>query len=178
MLDLLERTVYMPGHEPITTQDYVPTAEDYKHMGRAVELGKAALAKGTTPVGTVLVEERTGETWEACNTEFSEDDLMGHPEMLAYRQAQPSIGRDLSTSAMYTVAEPCIACSYIIDKGNLGTLYVGAFRAEVDFFRPREITMDPIFKDSRRSFTVVRGLMNKEALELLRPENNIHHRFS
>ena len=176
MSDLLERTVYMPGHSPIVSQDYEPTSDDYRYMARAVELGKIACENQTTPLGSVLVHLPSGKTWEATNTEFIDDDLTGHPEVTAYKEAQPEVGRDLSKCALYTVGEPCVGCSYLLDKGNLGMLYVGAFRSDVDFFRKREVNMNRIFSESRRSFVVVRGLMIAEAKELLQAKNNIHHR--
>ena len=177
MPEMLERITYMPGHEPIVTRDYEPTLADYQRMSRALELGHIARESGNTPVGTVLVHEVTGTAWEASNTEFSEQDLKGHPEEKAYDQAKAVVGRDLSQCNMYTVAEPCVGCSYWIDKGRIGTLFIGALREELTFFRDREVNMNRIFGESRRSLTVVRGLMAIEAKELLRPENNIHSKF-
>lgn len=181
MSEFLERTVYMPGHEPMTTADYEPTPQDYKYMGRAIELGRRAIDEKTTPVGAVLVHTPTDEVWEASNREFCDDDLLAHPEILVYEQAKLGLGRDLSECALYTVAETCLGCTYfVVDKGNLGALYLGALRSELEFFRtkkdnPTKPDMDSILSTSRRSFVVVRGLMRAEASKLLIPENRVHH---
>ena len=176
MSDLLERTVYMPGHAPITTRDYEPTEVDMAMMERALYMGDIALLNDTTPVGAVLLHNLSGTFWEATNREFVDDDLEGHPEKLAYKEAQPHVGRDLSSCSMYCVAEPCYGCTYTIDKGNCGTLYVAARRSDVDFFRIKMPDMDLCLKQSRRNFVVVHGLLAEAAKELLHPGNNVHHR--
>jgi tRNA(Arg) A34 adenosine deaminase TadA len=168
----------------MVTADYLPTEEDYRYMGRALELGGVALENSTTPVGAVLVHTPSGQVWEGSNREFCDDDLLAHPEMIVYTQAQEVLGRDLSECALYTPTETCLGCSYfVVDKGNLGALYIGALRNQLQFFRskrdnPDKPDMHDILRTSRRSFTVVTGLMRAEAEALLRPENNVHHQVS
>lgn len=177
MVEALDMTLYTPGHPPMIFEKYyTPTEEDIIHMSLAVGLGRTALERGDTPIGAVLVDNKSGQVWEAGNDEFTSQDLRGHPEERVYRAAQATLGRDLSTSTLYTVGEPCVGCSYFIDKGQIGALFIGARRKDVDFFRKREVDMDRIFAESRRSFIVVDGLLKAEALDLLKPENNVHHR--
>lgn len=177
MIELLPRTEYAPGQEPVTTYDYIPTDDDLYFMERAVKRGYNSRDSITTPVGAVLVDLDTEESWEGENTEFSEDDIFGHPEVQAVMSAQKEgkVGRDLSRFVLYCVSEPCYGCTYFtVDKPNLGRLYIGALRKDVKFFRHKPPDLDFILRNSRRSFTVVSGLLKVDAQELLQPQNNVH----
>ncbi len=187
MPELLERTVYTPGHEPMTTRDYRPTDEDIERMSRANELGARAARLGTTPVGAVLIHPASGGYWEAMNREFTDGDVTAHPEFGVYSQFRndlPELGLDMSGCALYSNVEACVGCSYFfVKKPKLGALYLGVLYEEVEFFRTRKDTpgkthMNDILRFSRHPHMVVTGLLRDEAKKLFVPENNVHHRLT
>jgi tRNA(Arg) A34 adenosine deaminase TadA len=76
---------------------------------------------------------------------------------------------------LLTTAEPCVGCSYYLDKANVGMVIVAASREDApDFFRKRDITIDNIWGESRRKLTLVRGLRKVEAAELLTADTKRH----
>lgn len=93
---------------------------DSYFMQRCSALGKAAAAKGESPVGAVIVkdDEIVSEAMEACKTN---NDVTCHAELEAIRLAVKKMGtNDLSGCVMYTTHEPCIMCSYSIRFHKLG----------------------------------------------------------
>ncbi len=150
---------------------YEPSSDDFRRMG--IVLTEAALAAeaGDSPIAAMLVAPDGREHVEQTH-EFRDNDLMGHAETRLLRKL--AAGRRLGQYTMYCSAEPCVGCSYYLDKGELGMLFVGATREEVDFFRARDITMGAIFGESVRTLRVVPGLMKTEALGLLSVDRRKH----
>lgn len=179
MPQLLERTDFLPGdREPIMTIDYEPSEFDIRCMEIAIQIAKDARDAGDNPIGAVLAQPSTGQIFQRQTEEFRQGNVEAHAEKLAYTDLiteHPQYGHDLSTWAMYSIAEPCVGCAHLVDQTNLGILHFAAWRHEApDFFREKEIRMYNILKGSGRSFVVISGLMKAEALKLLVPENKRH----
>lgn len=160
----LPATIYTP--QGTQSYDYVPTDDDCRYMDMALEQAGEAMRGGDSPIGATLVTP--AGVYVAQTTEFREGNLLGHAELNAIKQAQEERGRFLGQCVLYTTAEPCVMCSYALDKGQLGMLVVAATREDApDFFRKRSTTLHDIWGESRRTLTVVRGLRRVEAARLL-----------
>lgn len=153
-----------------------PTAFDKEMMELALGEARLALQTGDNPVGAVLVNNHgksaARRIYKAHSTEFSEQDLTAHAEYNAYAQAKQDLGRNLGACAVYVTAEPCIACSYFLYKGGIGSIFFGARRQDAaGFFRQRSIDFENVLQESGRTILVVSGLLKNEAVGLMTPEN-------
>ena len=103
-----------------------PTTPDHEQMmHRCLELAAVARNGGNTPVGSVLVldGEVIGEAGEAIPAGTS---ITGHAEVLACQAALDRTGRrDLSGASLYTTAEPCFMCSYVIRQLRVALVVYG-----------------------------------------------------
>jgi tRNA(adenine34) deaminase len=94
-------------------------------MRRCLELAVNARRRGNTPVGALVVLEG------AVIAEAEEEvpvglDPTGHAEILAIRKACGTLRTtNLSSATLYTTAEPCWGCSYIIRQTGLAHVIYG-----------------------------------------------------
>ena len=104
-------------------------AADSKHerfMNRCLELARLALRQGNTPVGSLIVinGEIVGEGVEGLPTG---SDLTAHAEVIACQQAVDNVGsKQLDGAILYSTAEPCFMCSYVIRQCGISTVVYGA----------------------------------------------------
>lgn len=85
-----------------------------RFMRPCIELAHEAKQQGDTPVGSVVVLDGkiTGEGMEQQPTSLL---LTGHAEVLSYQHAVEKTGsRLLRGATLYSTAEPCLMCSYVI----------------------------------------------------------------
>lgn len=168
----LPATLFTP--HGVQSFEYQPTKQDFNYMGIALLEAKVALENGDSPIGAVLVHP-DGEVFSAQTTEFRENKLMAHAEMNVIEKAREKVGRKLGEMMLYTTAEPCPACSYLLDKGQIGMVIAAATRDDApEFFRRRDVTIHRVWRDSRRPLTYVRGLRKEESAMLLNAENKKH----
>lgn len=80
-------------------------------MKRALSLAEKAARAGEIPVGAVIV--RHGQFLsEARNRKESNQDPLGHAEILAIRKAAKKLGRwRLHECTLYVTLEPCTMCA-------------------------------------------------------------------
>lgn len=100
-------------------------ANHERFMRRCIELACMAREEGNTPVGSVVVLDRAiiGEGFEALP---SGNSLTGHAEVLACQQAVDNTGsRQLDGATLYTTAEPCFMCSYVIRQSGIALVVYG-----------------------------------------------------
>ena len=152
---------------------YTPTDFDIQMMGLAMSAAEHAAKAGDSPIGAVLVDPDY-EVYVEETREFRDDNLFGHAEMALVRRVSPKVGRSLGGCVMYSIAEPCYGCCYLLDKGGISRLYISASRNDVDFFTRKNPEMADIFAHSKRRLEVVSGLILDEAKELLVAENRRH----
>jgi len=62
----------------------------------------------------------------------------------------------------------------MLDKGRIGMLFVAASRPEGNGFFRRPDTLHQVWSSSRRTLTVVRGLLEIRAAELLTTDARKH----
>ncbi len=163
--ELLPMTIYRPNRV-IDQAEYCVQPEDITFMDLALEKARSAGEAGDNAIGCTLVLPN-GHVIGTETREFRDDNLESHAEKLAYKFAQPFVGRDLHETSLYTIAEPCFGCAYTYDKGNLGMLFVAAKKTDApEFFRNTE-TLHHIWSKTRRTLRVVSGLQSVHAVELL-----------
>ena len=96
-----------------------------RFMHRCIELATIARSRGNTPVGSVVVidAEVVGEGIEDLPRGLG---ITGHAEILACQQAVDKIGsRSLAGATLYTTAEPCFMCSYVIRQCGISLVVYG-----------------------------------------------------
>jgi tRNA(Arg) A34 adenosine deaminase TadA len=135
-------------------------------MGLALIEAERAGRAGDKAVGCTYVTQ-FNDVVSTETREFRDQNLESHAEKRGYNLIQPIVGRDLSGCKLYTTTEPCFGCSYTLDKGSIGMLFLAVFKAEVpDHFRNPD-TLHTIWKKSRRTLRVVSGLQRVRAMEII-----------
>jgi tRNA(adenine34) deaminase len=107
--------------EPVSPM--TPGHEDF--MRRCLELAAVARSGGNTPVGSVVVLDGRviGEASEALPAGRS---VTGHAEVLACQAAlDRAVRSDLAGAVLYTTAEPCFMCSYVIRQLRVALVVYG-----------------------------------------------------
>lgn len=96
-----------------------------EHMRRCLALAAQARARGDAPVGSLVArgEQVLGEGVEGVR---ALNDPAAHAELEAVRATCRVLGtRDLSGTALYTTAEPCFMCSYVIRQARIALVVMG-----------------------------------------------------
>lgn len=107
------------GAQPVTV------ATDQSFMRRCIELAEAALERGETAVGSLLIRDGRiiAEAGESTRTKH---DPSAHAEVEAVRIAcehQKSL--DLAGCTLYTTVEPCVLCGYVIRRTGVDRIVYG-----------------------------------------------------
>ncbi|HZJ99855.1 MAG TPA: nucleoside deaminase, partial [Tissierellaceae bacterium] len=61
--------------------------DDKHYINKAIELAYNAKKKGDNPFGSILVDESGNILMEDENTQITENDITGHPELKIARRA-------------------------------------------------------------------------------------------
>lgn len=99
--------------------------EHERYMRRCIELAEIAQSHGNTPVGSLVVidGEIVGEGIEGLPTG---NDVTGHAEVIACQMAVDKTGSKLLDGAtLYSTAEPCFMCSYVIRQCGIALVVYG-----------------------------------------------------
>ena len=99
--------------------------EHEQFMRRCIELAEIARSQGNTPVGSIVVLDReiVGEGIEDLPAGV---DVTGHAEILACQAATDQIGSTrLAGATLYSTAEPCFMCSYVIRQCEVSLVVFG-----------------------------------------------------
>jgi tRNA(adenine34) deaminase len=105
----------------------MPPSLDVDHMRRALELARAAAARGEVPVGALVVrgEETLGE---GANCPIARHDPTAHAEIEALRAAAARAGDyRLPGTTLYVTLEPCIMCASAIVHARVARVVFGAW---------------------------------------------------
>ena len=94
-------------------------------MRRCLDLGRVALERGDSPVGSMIV--KNGRVVSRCvEAVKSRSDPTAHAEVEALRSACESLRTlDLSGCVLYTNVEPCWMCSYAIRQTRIARVVFG-----------------------------------------------------
>lgn len=146
------------------------TQEHERYMARCIELARLAKSRGDTPVGSVVVRdgEIIGEGSESLPAGHL---VVGHAEVLACQQAVDRWGRpDRSGADLYTTAEPCFMCSYVIRNARISRVVYGLATPWIGGVTSRHpILVDPSLASWRPAPEVVAGILADECRRL-RPQ--------
>jgi tRNA(adenine34) deaminase len=112
--------------------------QDAVFMARALELAEAAVARGQTPFGAVVVDPAGQVVGEGHNTVRADLDPTAHGEIVAIRDAWRRLGAwpRLRGSTVYTSCEPCLLCSFVITQIDIGRVVFAARASDVPGYRP------------------------------------------
>jgi tRNA(adenine34) deaminase len=100
---------------------------DAEFMRRALELARAAAARGEVPVGALLVrgDEVLGE---GANCPIGTHDPTAHAEIRALRAAGAQVGDyRLAGTTLYVTLEPCIMCAAALVHARVSRVVFGAW---------------------------------------------------
>ena len=113
------------------------TADDERHLRRAIELAAAARAAGDQPYGSLLVGPGGEVLAEDRNTVVTAGDISAHPELKLARWAaqrlDPGVAR---ATTMYTSCEPCSMCAGAIARSGLGRVVFALASGQLQGLKP------------------------------------------
>lgn len=106
-------------------------------MTRALELAEAAVRRGQTPFGAVVVDRDGALVGEGHNTVRADRDPAAHGEIVAIRDAWRRLGawQALRGATLYTSCEPCLLCSFVITQLGIGRVVFAARATDVPTYR-------------------------------------------
>ncbi|MDK2926726.1 MAG: tRNA(adenine34) deaminase [Bacillota bacterium] len=141
-------------------------ADDEFYMQRALELARAAAARGEVPVGALVV--RGGAVIaESANRREEAKDPTAHAELLAIQTAARELGGwRLTGTTLYVTLEPCAMCAGALVLARVERLVYGADDPKAGAVR----SLYRLVEDERLNhrLEVVRGVLAAECGELLR----------
>lgn len=95
-------------------------------MKEALKEALISYKKNEVPVGCIIVKNNAIIA-SAHNIRETQNDPLGHAELLAIRQAAEKLGSwRLTGCTMYVTLEPCIMCTGAIIDSRIERLYIGA----------------------------------------------------
>ncbi len=144
------------------------TTPDHKHfMRRCLELAAVAGSQGNTPVGSVVVLDGDIVS-EASETVPMGRSVTGHAEVLACQVALDQTGRrDLAGAVLYTTAEPCFMCSYVIRQLRVAQVVYGVETPLIGgVSSDHPILTDPALDPWRPAPVVLGGVLREDCERL------------
>ncbi|HXF65228.1 MAG TPA: nucleoside deaminase [Burkholderiales bacterium] len=132
------------------------------YMQRALELARAAAAKGNRPVASLLV--RGDEVIaEGENAMFTSNDPSAHAEVVAIRQACARLATlDLSGTTLYSTLEPCPMCFWCMQEAKIGRLVLGGRYAGIGRTDLGRYSIETIQELTARRIELVTGVLDRE----------------
>src|ERR1700730_17933970 len=95
-------------------------------MAMALDVARAAGARGEVPVGCVIVRDGAVIA-SAGNRTLADRDPTAHAEIIAIRAAAVSLGSErLDGCDLYVTLEPCAMCAGAVAFARIRRLYYGA----------------------------------------------------
>ena len=109
---------------------------DVAHLGRCLELARAARESGNEPFGSLLVDAHGAVLAERMNT-VGAGDLTGHPELeLARWASQHMTAAERATATLYTSCESCAMCAGGQYWAGIGRLVFALSGAQLNSLAP------------------------------------------
>jgi tRNA(adenine34) deaminase len=101
-------------------------AADLDFMREALDIARAAAARGEVPVGAVVVRDGV-VIGRGGNSPIAHSDPTAHAEIAALRDAARAAGNyRLPGAALYVTLEPCMMCAGAIMHARIARLVYGA----------------------------------------------------
>ncbi len=148
---------------------------DAHFMELALKQAQAAVEKGQTPFGAVVVDQGGRLIGEGHNTVRADRDPAAHGEVVAIRDAWRRVGEweSLSGCTLYTSCEPCLLCSFVITQIGFGRVVFAARGTDVPGYRPllgASFAHAAAWVNAQRDWKpvdVVGDVMRERALEIM-----------
>ena len=106
--------------------DAANASTDARMMDQALEVARAAAARGEVPVGAVVVRDGV-VIGRGGNAPIAANDPTAHAEIAALREAAAALGNyRLPGCEIYVTLEPCAMCAGAIMHARLSRLVFGA----------------------------------------------------
>ena len=100
--------------------------DDKYYIKKAIELAYHAKKNGDNPFGSILVDEKGNILMEDENTQVTQNDITGHPELKIAKRAAAKYDKEfLAKCTMYNSAEPCTMCTGAIYWSGIGRVVFG-----------------------------------------------------
>jgi tRNA(adenine34) deaminase len=140
------------------------------YMRRCLDLGRAALKAGETPVGALVLRGDVvlGEGQEETRSLLL--DPSAHAEVQAIRAACQTLGSaDLSGCTLYTTVEPCVLCAYVVRRTGVSRVVYGIPAGQAGGVTSRyDLLVDPDLARWPAPPEIVAGVLAAECLALMR----------
>lgn len=93
------------------------------YLTKIIELSKKSLESGDVPIGAIIVKD--GKIiGEGYNTREKNNDVMGHAEINAIKDASKNLNNwNLQGSVMYVTLKPCSMCLSVIRESRIDFVY-------------------------------------------------------
>ena len=93
------------------------------YLTKIIELSKKSLESGDVPIGAIIV--KNGKIiGEGYNTREKNNDVMGHAEINAIKDASKNLNNwNLQGSVMYVTLKPCSMCLSVIRESRIDFVY-------------------------------------------------------
>lgn len=93
------------------------------YLTKIIELSKKSLESDDVPIGAIIV--KNGEIiGEGYNTREKNNDVMGHAEINAIKDASKNLNNwNLQGSIMYVTLKPCSMCLSVIRESRIDFVY-------------------------------------------------------
>ncbi len=150
--------------------------EDRYYIERAIELANHAKERGDNPFGSLLVDEHGHILMEDENTQDTENDITGHPELKIARRAAAKYDEEfLRKCTMYNSAEPCTMCTGAIYWSGIGRIVFGISKERLNEIKNNGVgsinySIHDLLGNSGKTFEVV-GPMEDMKEEVEKPHN-------
>lgn len=104
----------------------MPLTKVRQMMNEALDLARAAAAKGEVPVGAIVVKDGR-IIGRGANKPVKNHDPTAHAEIIAIRAAAAYLGNERLTDCdLWVTLEPCAMCAGAIAHARIARLYYGA----------------------------------------------------
>ena len=151
----------------MNANDVAALREHEQYMRRCIELARIAQSRKNTPVGSVVVidGEIVGEGIEDLPSGTS---ITGHAEVIACQSAVDRTGsRVLHGATLYTTAEPCFMCSYVIRQCDIALVVYGVTTPNIGgITSSHSILTDAKLSGWNPAPRVLRGILESECQQL------------
>ena len=138
-------------------------------MRRCIELAREAGKSKDTRVGSVVVLDGdiVGQGVESVK---AKTDLTAHAEIEAIKAACARLKTtNLKACVLYTTAEPCFMCSYVIRQARMSEVVIGRPVPGIGGVSSKHpILTDPSVENWTSPPKVITGILQEECEELLR----------
>ncbi len=155
--------------------DRMQEQQDARFMELALRQAAAAVSRGQTPFGAVLVDRDGQLIGEGHNTVRSDLDPTAHAEIVAIRQGWRRLGKWqlLAGGTLYCSCEPCLLCSFVITQISLGRVVFAARGRDVPTYKPllgADLAEAAAWVNAQSDWApleVVGGFMRERAMEMI-----------